>query len=221
MNNGARRPTFRHPDIAMETRAMSSVNEATPPSLPWAKIEHHIPGRLRLRIRAKRGDLAFFHQAEALLGVAPGVSNARANAQTGSLLVEYSGNEAAVLAAARTGGLCVIEPPDVAITAQSASSRRTGAQAVSSPLDLAAMGLAGAGLIQLVRGEVVGSASENLWNAYGLYAVTRHTLPSALLVAFGLLQVARGEVLGSATSLLLYAYSAWRMAQQRTGQDTI
>jgi len=72
-----------------------------------------------------------------------------------------------------------------------------------------------------VRGEVVGSASENLWNAYGLYAVTRHTLPSALLIAFGLLQVARGEVLGSATSLLLYAYSAWRMAQHRAGQDTI
>jgi hypothetical protein len=81
--------------------------------------------------------------------------------------------------------------------------------------------LLGAALVQLVRGEVVGSASENLWNAYGLYAVTRQTMPSALLVAFGLLQVARGEVFGSATSLLLYAYSAWRMAQQQPAEDVL
>ncbi|MFL5254446.1 MAG: HMA2 domain-containing protein [Rhodopila sp.] len=200
---------------------MSSVTDATPQSLPRIRIEHRIPGRLRLRIRAKRGDPAFFRRIEALLSAAPGVSRARANVQTGSILVEYSGDEAAVHAAARGGGLYVVEPPDVAGAAHPMSSRVDGKPAVSSPLDLAAMGLAGAGLIQLVRGEVVGSASENLWNAYGLYAVTRHTLPSALLIAFGLLQVGRGEVLGSATSLLLYAYSAWRMAQHRAGQDTI
>src|SRR5690242_11401218 len=116
---------------------MGSVNEAAPQSLPRARIEHRIPGRLRLRITARRGDLGFFQQAEARLGAAPGVSNVCANAQTGSLLVEYSGDEAAVLAAAQTDGLCAIEPPDVAATAQPASSRRAETQAVPSPLNLA------------------------------------------------------------------------------------
>jgi len=44
---------------------MPSVNDAMPQSLPCARIEHRIPGRLRPRITAKRGDLAFCQQAEA------------------------------------------------------------------------------------------------------------------------------------------------------------
>ena len=87
---------------------------------------------------------------------------------------------------------------------------------ISRPSDLPARGL-----LQLARGEIVGSASENLWNAYGLYAVTRNTLPSAFLIAFGLFQIARGEVLGSATSLFLYAYSARRLAQHRAPEEAV
>jgi hypothetical protein len=200
---------------------MSCLNDSTFHPLLRADIEHRIPGRLRLRIRERRGDPAFFRQAEAALAAVPGVGTARANAQTGSLLVEYSGDEAAVLAAARAQGLDVAESPSRYAAVRPASARPAAGTPPPTPLNLAALGLTGAGLVQLVRGEVVGSASENLWNAYGLYAVTRQTLPSALLVAFGLLQVARGEVLGSATSLLLYAYSAWRMAQHRPAKDTV
>lgn len=200
---------------------MPSVNHGASQPPLRADIEHRIPGRLRLRIRQRRGDPGFFRQAEAALAGVPGVSAARANAQTGSLLVEYSGDEAAVLAAARAHGLDVTEPPVRHVAVRPAAARSAMETPPPKPLNLAAMGLTGAGLVQLLRGEVVGSASENLWNAYGLYAVTRQTLPSALLVAFGLFQVARGEVLGSATSLLLYAYSAWRMAQHRPGEDTI
>ena len=200
---------------------MSSLDDGTHKSLLRADIEHRIPGRLRLRIRARRGDPTFFRQVEAVLADAPGVSRAHGNAQTGSILVEYAGDEAAVLAAAREHGLDVAEPPDRFAAIRPASSQSVAGAPLPAPLNLAALGLAGAGMVQLVRGEVVGSASENLWNAYGLYAVTRQSLPSALLVAFGLLQVARGEVLGSATSLLLYAYSAWRMAQHRPAEDTI
>jgi hypothetical protein len=194
---------------------MSDVNEATPQSQLRAEIEHRIPGRLRLRIRAKRGDDAFFRRIEAELAATPGVISVRGNARTGGILLEYGGDEAAVLAAARVHGLWVAEPPHQFVAARPVPAWPAPTGPLPSALDMAALGLLGAALVQLVRGEVVGSASENFWNAYGLYAVTRRTMPSALLVAFGLLQVARGEVFGSATSLLLYAYSAWRMAQQQ------
>ncbi len=190
-------------------------------AIPVAEIEHRIPGRIRLRVRARRGDPAFFVRLEAALAAVPGVRNVRANPQTGSVLIEHGGDEKAVLARARDQGLRTTEPTDKLPALRPAPPPDRGKGTPASPLDLAALGLAGAGLMQLVRGEAVGSASENLWNAYGLYAVTRQALPSAFLVAFGLFQVARGEVLGSAVSLFLYAYSARRMARQRAAEDTI
>ncbi len=81
--------------------------------LPLAVVEHSIPGRMRLRVRARRGDAGFFERA-AGLGRVPGVHGVRANAQTGSILIEHAGDEAAVLAAAREQGLFRDAPPDQA-----------------------------------------------------------------------------------------------------------
>lgn len=189
----------------------------TAASLPAAEIEHRIPGRMRLRVRARRGDIAFFQNTEAALAELPGVRRVRANAQTAGILVEHGGDAADVLAAARARRLFTPEPPRE--RALAVATARAGARVAAAPLNLAAFGLAGAGLLQLARGQVVGSASENLWNAYGLYAVTRRALPAALLVAFGLFQIARGEVLGSATSLFLYAFSARQMARHSPARD--
>lgn len=192
------------------------------PPLPHAEVEHSIPGRMRLRVRGKRGDAGFFQQAESGLAGVAGVHAVHANPHTGSILVEHGGDQAAVLAAAKEQRLFSADPPSQA-TSQSAPRfrRLRGAPPAAPPLQIAAIGLAGAGLLQLARGQVVGSASENLWNAYGLFAATRQALPSAVLIAFGTLQIARGQVLGSATSLFFYAYSAWRMARNRAVEDTI
>ncbi len=200
---------------------------AVAPDLPVAEIEHRIPGRLRLRLRAQRGDTPFFQRAETGLARLPDVRRVSANPLTGSILIEHGGaDDAPVLAAARDQGLftAAAPPPSQALAVRilAPSSSEPGPAAVpSSPLDLAAIGFAAAGLLQLARGQVVGSASENMWNAYGLYVVTRQAMPSIMLVAFGLLQIARGEVLGSATSLFLYAFSARRMAQHRRAQGAI
>ncbi len=43
----------------------------TPP-LPLAEVEHRIPGRMRLRVRMRRGDAGFFERT-ASLGRVPGV----------------------------------------------------------------------------------------------------------------------------------------------------
>jgi len=170
----------------------------------------------------RRGDTAFFEQVAASLGQEPGVCAVRVNPSTASILVEHESDEATVFAASRAQRLFHASASAPRKAAPFGPTRSQSSAAIfASPLDVAAVGLAGAGLLQLLRGQVVGSASENLWNAYGLYAVTRRPLPSALLVAFGLLQIARGQVLGSATSLFLYAFSAMRLAQHRPGGNAI
>jgi hypothetical protein len=187
--------------------------------LPVAQVEHRIAGRMRLRVRARRGDAAFFERAAALLTKQPGIQMVRVNPRTASILIGHSGDETAVLSVAKAQGLFEAAPagPGRVAAVRSLSPGTKPA----SPLNVAAAGLAGAGVLQLLRGQVVGSASENLWNAYSLYAVTRQAGPSALLVAFGLLQIARGQVLGSATSLFLYAFSARRMARHQAGESAI
>ena len=187
--------------------------------LPHAKIEHRIPGRMRLRVAARRGKAGFFQQVEAALADVPGVRAVRTNPATGSILIEHGGEEAAVLQAARDHRLFAAAPPEARVPAPvqaGAAPRATGA-----PPNLAAAGLLGAGLLQAARGNLLGSASENLWNAYSLRAVTGKTLPSAVLAAFGAFQLVRGQALGSAVSLFLYAYSARQMARREPAERTI
>lgn len=190
-----------------------------PVAMTLAEIEHSLPGRLRLRVRAKRGDRRFFDQTAAALAALHGVRAVRGNPVTASLLIEHDGDEAAVLASARERHLFETAPPTRAAVPRSGSAV-AGERSVA-PLDLAALGLGAAGLLQLARGRVLGSASENLWNAYGVYAATRQARVAAGLVALGLLQIVRGEILGSAVSLFLYALSARRMARGAATKDTV
>ena len=190
-------------------------------TLPTAEIEHRIPGRMRLRVRNRRGDGQFFDRVASSLSQQGGIRLVRVNPATAGILVEHDGEEDAVTGSARALGLFEVVPPAKSVASRSGAPYRPSGGPTSSPLDLTAAGLAGAGLLQLARGQVVGSASENLWNAYGLYAVTRQPGPAALLLLFGLAQIARGNVLGSATSLFLYAFSARRMAQKRAVEKVV
>lgn len=190
-----------------------------PEPLIRATIEHRIPGRVRLRIPDRRGDAGFFNRAVAQLSGWPGIDSVRANPMTGSILVHHAGESAGWLSQARAEGLFEAIEPSRAVALRAASAGVT--RPLPSPLDVAATGLAAAGALQVARGQVVGSASENLWNAYGLWVATRRPWAPVVLCAFGLFQLARGEALGSATSLFLYAYSARRMARHLAAEDTI
>jgi hypothetical protein len=179
--------------------------------LPLAEVEHRIPGRMRLRVRARRGDAGFFRQAETALARVPGVRAVRATPSTGSILIEH-GDEAAVLAGARERGLFDVAPPTQAPPARAEAP---------ATLNLAAMGFAGAGLLQIARGRALGSATENLFNAHSTYFTSNQPWLAAVLAAFGLVQVARGEVLGSAVSLFLYAHSLRRSAHHQAVGGTV
>lgn len=186
--------------------------------LAHATIEHRIAGRIRLRIPERRGNASFFVRAAGLMATWPGIQRVQANPLTGSILVRHTGDSTDWLKAAQAEGLFeVVEP----MRKMAVLNQGTPARPQPSPLHVAATGLAAAGVLQIARGQVIGSASENLWNAYGLWVVTRRPWASALLCGFGLLQLFRGEVLGSATSLFLYAFSARRLARRLAAEDTI
>jgi hypothetical protein len=161
-------------------------------------------------LRASRGDAALFARLERELRAIPGVRAVRGNALTGSLLIEHDGPEAAMLAAASERGLFETVPGTGSAVSPAASGN------LPSPLHLAAAGLAGAGVLQLARGRLFGTASENFWNAYRSYVITGRPWPSLLLAGLGAVQVVRGRrLLGPAGSLFFYAWRANRAANQR------
>ena len=187
------------------------------PQLPAAVVEHCIPGRMRVRIWPRQGDAGYFHRIAGALSRMDSVRNVHVNAHTGGILIMYEGDQESVLDWARTQGLFDASPIPHPVS-EPANLRSTPSLAA---LNIAAVGLTSAGILQLARGRILGSASENLWNAYGLFVATRQMWVPMLLTGFGVFQIARGDVLGSATSLFLYAFSAHRLAQHLKAEDTI
>lgn len=182
--------------------------------LPLAEVVHHLPGRVRLRVDSRRGDAAFFANVAKRGAQIPGVRAIKANPRTGSLLVEYDGAPDALLRLAREHGVLRIASPAPRAVPRMARSRRF---VRVQPLSVAAAGLAGLGLFQATRGRLLGSATENLWNAYGAYAQMNRKRIAATLAVLGLYQLATGRVLGSGASLLYYALSARDIVRRRDG----
>jgi hypothetical protein len=52
---------------------------------------HHIPGRMRIRCAALKGNAAAAAAAKAMLATQPGVESVEANTVTGSMLIRYTG----------------------------------------------------------------------------------------------------------------------------------
>lgn len=189
-----------------------------PVALPEAHIEHELPGRLRLRIPSRRGNRGYFVGASQRIAGLTGVRRVQANPLTGGLLVEHAVGTAAVADFARGHGLFDVRPR---ATPPARAMVPAGAPpALPDPMSVAALGLAGAGVVQLARDQALGSASESLWNAFTAKAVLRQPVLAAGLTGLGLLQLARGPVLGSAVSLFLYALSARRLARGQASDSS-
>lgn len=180
--------------------------------LPLAEIAHLLPGRLRLRIPSRRGDAPFFAEIAARMARLAGVRAVRANLRTASLLIEHDGPADALARSASEQRVLEIVP---AAPAPTRAQQYSGRLAALPPLSVAAAGLAGLGLYQMARGEMLGSASENFWMAFRTYALLGRPQIAALLVGFGLFRLAKGKALGSAESLFYYAATAHRMARRR------
>jgi hypothetical protein len=182
--------------------------------LPVAEVVHQLPARLRLRVETRRGDAAFFTaMAKRITGITE-VRAVRANPRTGSLLIEHDGTTDALVRSASENGVLLIVASAPTPKRKAMRSRRL---VPVQPLSVAAAGFAGLGLYQAARGRFLGSATENLWNAYGAYTQANRTRIAAAFAAFGLYQLARGRALGSAASLLYYALRLRDMSRTRNG----
>jgi hypothetical protein len=95
--------------------------------LPEALLCHSSPGRLRIRIRQKRGDGAFFQRVKEALAAHFGYAEVAANPVTASLLLKDPRVSAKDVAAfAREAGLCALD--------LTPGPRRQGVQNIISPL---------------------------------------------------------------------------------------
>ena len=68
--------------------------------IPAAHIEHQLPGRARLRVPSKRGEVPFFEKVVRELSKHPAVHELTATPLTGSIMLQYSEPLQAITAAA-------------------------------------------------------------------------------------------------------------------------
>lgn len=166
-----------------------------------ASIEHLMPGRVRLRFCARRGDIPFFEDLVRTLSTHRLVNRVKANPLTGSLLVEHSAGPAELAAFAEQTGLPL---PPAAARAIARPGRRRRMRRALPRASAASAALAALALYQGTRGRLLGSAGELFWHALRI-AGTRNTGVIGLLIGSGLLQTFRGRLLPPASSLLVYA----------------
>jgi hypothetical protein len=188
--------------------------------LPAAYLEHHLPGRSRLRIPSRRGDKSFFSAVRGQLANCPGVQVLKLNPATGSVLIAHSGALAEVKSFASGRNLFDLHPaeaePEPPRFKSSGEGRKSGASLDTLPV--AAAAFSGLSLYQAARSQYFGSAAESLWSSFQLG--TFHGRPgwAAAYLAIAALQASRGRVLGSASSLLFYALTAHFISRLQKGR---
>jgi hypothetical protein len=186
--------------------------------LPLAHLEHEVPGRARLRIPSRRRDRPFFATVQTQLRTAPGVLTVRADPGTAGVLIAHDGDLDMIAAFAREHNLFgLVASSTLRRSTQGATTGLRRSLNGMRPGSMVAAGLTGLGLYQATRGVVLGTATENLWNAYGAQAILRKPWLAVGFASLGLYQLARGQVLGSAASLLFYALSVRARGSDRGG----
>lgn len=171
---------------------------------PLAVVVHRAPGRLRLRVPARRGDTDFLGKIGNALRERPGVSAVEVNPLTGSLLVRFTGDERQLLAAVPAIGLRL---GDIVEAAAEEAEAHRAATPTGSPIDRMA------DTLDDIDAELQRSSEG------------RMDLPSATLlylVGAGFVQLLRGRVLPSAHTLFAQAGRvAWRRREERKKQTDI
>lgn len=152
--------------------------------LPAAHLIHHTRERIRLRIPERRGETAFFEKVVGELAGYPGIDRIETNPVTGSVLLSPAVELAPLAEKAERIGLFTLAASATATTLPLAAGLARGFQDLNGQLrqlsaghlDLASLGflaLVGAALLQLQRGNVLGSASTLLWYASELLLMSR------------------------------------------------
>jgi len=177
--------------------------------VPVAYIEHQLPGRVRLRLPSRRGEVPFFEKVVRELSKNPAIRELTATPLTGSITLQHFEPLHPIIAAAADQKLFETrrsEPQTNASHPKRACGLREGS-GLPDGSGLAgeiATGLSGLGLFQAAQGNVSGSAAENLWHAFGARRILGRPDIAAVFAALGIYQLLRGQLFGSASSLFFY-----------------
>jgi len=122
--------------------------------------------------------------------------------RTGSIIIEHDGHAQDLARLARELG--VFDLPEAAV-GHLLAERFAGRIVGIEPTSAVSAGLAGLGVYQALRGNLLGSGVEHLWHAYGAARNLGSFRIAAVMALLGAYQMARGRVLNPATSLFFYA----------------
>jgi hypothetical protein len=179
--------------------------------IPVAHIEHQLPGRVRLRVPSRRGDVPFFERVVGELSKHPAMHELAATPLTGSITLHYFEPLHPIIAAAADQRLFEtsrLEPQSNVGRSKPPAGLREG----SGLADGIATGLTGLSLFQATQGNVFGSAAENLWHAFGAQRILGRPDMAVVFAVLGIYQILRGQFFGSASSLFFYALVTRQMA---------
>ena len=169
--------------------------------VPTAYIEHQIPGRSRLRISEKRGEVVYFQRVIASLSRLAGVQELDSSPLSGQhshppfrrlldAIPHRCGQSRGSLRSACSKGESDPKNP----------SKKPPKKPHEKPhgdagiLDTIATGLSGLALFQISQGQITGSAAENFWNAYGAQRLLGNRDHNGWLRAAGRLPAISGAV---------------------------
>jgi hypothetical protein len=175
--------------------------------IPVAYIEHQLPGRVRLRVPSRRGEVPFFEKVVRELSKHPAMRELTATPLTGSITLHYLEPLHPIMAAAADRRLFEtrrLEPQS--------NVRRSKPAADSGSAGGIAIGLSGLSLFQATQGSVFGSAAESLWHAFGAQRFLGRPDIAVAFAVLGIYQILRGQLFGSASSLFFYALVMRQMA---------
>jgi len=151
--------------------------------LPAGYIAHRIGDRVRVRIPERKGDAAYFMRVERDLSACERVIYVEANPLTASILLRYTGANDDLRRDAINLGLFAIEeiPPSVNPVLTATSERidqldrflQRSSNGSFDLLEVAFVGLIGASIVQVLRGQALGPASTLLAHALAILALYR------------------------------------------------
>lgn len=138
-----------------------------------AEVAHTLPGRIRLRLREKRGDTAYFASLSEEVMICDGVERVKANAATGTILIEFSGRTEDLAGQLGQHGVSFLPsaPPNVENRPQpsSGNGNATPFHLVSNreinPMFMLGTALAVVGIVQALRGKILVPSLSVLWYA--------------------------------------------------------
>ena len=178
-------PTSRKPSLCQDGRDGSEVRTWRT-TLPAHTSRTASPAGCACASRPAKGDRAYFEGAVDKLSGEPSIRSVRASARTGSITIEHDGHAREVAFLAREAGL--FDLPEAAVAHLLAEGVAGKFVDVDAP-SLVSSGLAGMGVYQAARGNVLGSGVEHIWQAYSAARTLGRPGIAAVLALLGAYQI--------------------------------